>query len=149
MQIAKRQAVVNPENTFFSVKRFIGRRMNEVKDESKQIPYEVRCLRQLTRSRTWLIRLLLTTQVVEENQSVKIRSTNANKLFAPEEISAQVLRKLTDDAAKFLNDKVRATSLTDADGATSNCLAIEERSLHSLQGSLRALPLLDLTIESL
>ena len=37
MQIAKRQAVVNPENTFFSVKRFIGRKMNEVKDESKQV----------------------------------------------------------------------------------------------------------------
>lgn len=41
MQIAKRQAVVNPENTFFSVKRFIGRKMIEVKEESKQIPYQV------------------------------------------------------------------------------------------------------------
>lgn len=40
-QIAKRQAVVNPENTFFSVKRFIGRRMDEVKEESKQVPYKV------------------------------------------------------------------------------------------------------------
>jgi len=38
VQIAKRQAVVNPENTFFSVKRFIGRQMSEVKDESKQVP---------------------------------------------------------------------------------------------------------------
>src|SRR5690242_12987985 len=42
MQIAKRQAVVNPENTFFSVKRFIGRRMAEVKGESMQVPYQVR-----------------------------------------------------------------------------------------------------------
>ena len=42
VQIAKRQGVVNPENTFFSVKRFIGRKMNEVKDESKQVPYRVR-----------------------------------------------------------------------------------------------------------
>lgn len=41
MQIAKRQAVVNPENTFFSVKRFIGRKMEEVGDESKQVPYPV------------------------------------------------------------------------------------------------------------
>ncbi len=41
-QIAKRQAVVNPENTFFSVKRFIGRRMSEVGQESKQVPYQVR-----------------------------------------------------------------------------------------------------------
>ena len=37
LQIAKRQGVVNPENTFFSVKRFIGRKMDEVKDESKQV----------------------------------------------------------------------------------------------------------------
>jgi hypothetical protein len=41
MQIAKRQAVVNPENTFFSVKRFIGRKMDEVKEESTQVPYKV------------------------------------------------------------------------------------------------------------
>lgn len=41
VQIAKRQGVVNPENTFFSVKRFIGRKMNEVQDESKQVPYRV------------------------------------------------------------------------------------------------------------
>ena len=40
-QIAKRQAVVNPENTFFSVKRFIGRKGNEVQEECKQIPYKV------------------------------------------------------------------------------------------------------------
>lgn len=42
VQIAKRQAVVNPENTFFSVKRFIGRKMDEVKEESTQVPYKVR-----------------------------------------------------------------------------------------------------------
>lgn len=40
-QIAKRQGVVNPENTFASVKRFIGRKMNEVQEESKQVPYRV------------------------------------------------------------------------------------------------------------
>mmetsp|Transcript_18136 Transcript_18136/g.45685 ORF Transcript_18136/g.45685 Transcript_18136/m.45685 type:complete len:673 (-) Transcript_18136:667-2685(-) len=90
-QIAKRQAVVNPENTFFSVKRFIGRKMEEVKEESKQVPY----------------------QLMEDGQrNVKIRSTNANKEFAPEEISAQVLRKLTADAAKFLNDKVEKAVIT-------------------------------------
>lgn len=43
-QIAKRQAVVNPENTFFSVKRFIGRRIAEVTEEARQIPYQVRSL---------------------------------------------------------------------------------------------------------
>ena len=41
LQIAKRQAVVNPENTFFSVKRFVGRRMSEVTEECKQVPYQV------------------------------------------------------------------------------------------------------------
>ncbi len=52
-------------------------------------------------------------QVVEDgNRNVKIKSSNANKEFAPEEISAQVLRKLTADAAKFLNDKVEKAVIT-------------------------------------
>ncbi|KAF6259885.1 heat shock protein 70B [Scenedesmus sp. NREL 46B-D3] len=80
-QIAKRQAVVNPENTFFSVKRFVGRRMTEVTEECKQV-------------------------TSDGNGNVKIKCPNAGKDFAPEEISAQVLRKLTGDAAKFLNDSV-------------------------------------------
>lgn len=84
MQIAKRQGVVNPENTFFSVKRFIGRKMAEVGSESQQVPY----------------------RLADSAGAVKIKSTNAGKDFSPEEISAQVLRKLVDDAAKFLNDKV-------------------------------------------
>lgn len=90
-QIAKRQAVVNPENTFFSVKRFIGRKTEEVKDESKQVPYRV---------------------INDSNGNVKIASANAGKEFAPEEISALVLRKLTDDAAKFLGDKVGKAVIT-------------------------------------
>ncbi|PNG99907.1 Stromal heat shock-related protein, chloroplastic, partial [Tetrabaena socialis] len=89
-QIAKRQAVVNPENTFFSVKRFIGRRMTEVGSESKQVPY----------------------QVTEDGGNVKIKCPHAGKDFAPEEISAQVLRKLVADAAKFLNDKVEKAVIT-------------------------------------
>jgi chaperone protein DnaK len=90
-QIAKRQGVVNPENTFFSVKRFIGRKMNEVQDESKQVPYRVK---------------------EDSSGNVKIACPNAGKDFAAEEISAQVLRKLTDDAAKFLNDKVTKAVIT-------------------------------------
>ena len=90
-QIAKRQGVVNPENTFFSVKRFIGRKMGEVRDECKQVPYEV---------------------VEDAAGNVKIKCTNAGKDFAPEEISAQVLRKLTGDAAKFLNDSVGKAVIT-------------------------------------
>lgn len=84
-QIAKRQAVVNPENTFFSVKRFIGRKSSEVKAESKQVPYIVK---------------------EDATGNVKVVSSNVGKEFAPEEISAVVLRKLTEDAAKFLNDTV-------------------------------------------
>jgi L1 cell adhesion molecule like protein len=90
-QIAKRQAVVNPENTFFSVKRFVGRRMSEVTEECKQIPYVV---------------------IEDGNGNVKIKCPNAGKDFAPEEISAQVLRKLTGDAAKFLNDSVNKAVIT-------------------------------------
>ena len=88
-QIAKRQAVVNPENTFFSVKRFIGRKTEEVGEESKQVPYRV---------------------INDSNGNVKIASAHAGKEFAPEEISALVLRKLSDDAAKFLGDKVLPSS---------------------------------------
>lgn len=74
VQIAKRQAVVNPENTFASVKRFIGRKMNEVAEESKQVPYKVILERKLTcfwpaaKSRSWLttFRCLEFTLSVEE-----------------------------------------------------------------------------------
>merc|ERR1711937_920655 len=90
-QIAKRQAVVNPSNTFFSVKRFIGRKMTEVADELKQVPYDV----------------------IEDNKgNIKLKSTNANKEFAPEEISAQVMRKLVDDSQKFTGDKVEKAVIT-------------------------------------
>ena len=77
LQIAKRQGVVNPEDTFFSVKRFIGSKYDEVKEESTQVPYTVK---------------------KDEGGNVKIHSNHAGKDFAPEEISAQVLRKLVDDA---------------------------------------------------
>ncbi|KAL0013116.1 hypothetical protein SO802_000185 [Lithocarpus litseifolius] len=90
-QIAKRQAVVNPENTFFSVKRFIGRKMTEVDEESKQVSYRV---------------------VRDENGNVKLDCPAIGRQFAAEEISAQVLRKLTEDASKFLNDKVTKAVVT-------------------------------------
>ncbi|KAG1358889.1 hypothetical protein COCNU_08G003350 [Cocos nucifera] len=90
-QIAKRQAVVNPENTFFSVKRFIGRKMAEVDEESKQVSYRV---------------------MRDENGNVKLECPVIGKEFAAEEISAQVLRKLVDDASKFLNDKITKAVVT-------------------------------------
>jgi len=90
-QIAKRQAVINPENTFFSVKRFIGSKANEIKSESKELPYKV----------------------TEDNKgNFKITCSNLNKNFSPEEISAQVLRKLINDASTYLGQPVTQAVIT-------------------------------------
>ncbi|HEY9764022.1 MAG TPA: molecular chaperone DnaK [Trichocoleus sp.] len=89
-QIAKRQAVMNTENTFYSVKRFIGRRVDEVSNESTEVAYKV----------------------LTAGNSVKLDCPIAGKQFAPEEISAQVLRKLADDASKYLGEKVTQAVIT-------------------------------------
>lgn len=89
-QIAKRQAVMNPENTFYSVKRFIGRRYDEVGTESTEVAYKV----------------------LNVGNNVKIDCPQAGQQFAPEEISAQVLRKLADDAGKYLGEKVTQAVIT-------------------------------------
>lgn len=90
-QIAKRQAVMNPENTFYSVKRFIGRKFDEVTQESKEVAYKV---------------------LQGSGSNVKLDSPQQKKQFAPEEISAQVLRKLADDAAKYLGEPVTQAVVT-------------------------------------
>jgi molecular chaperone DnaK len=90
-QIAKRQAVMNPQNTFYSVKRFIGRRYDEVTNESKEVAYKT---------------------LRDSNGNVKLESTAQNKQFAPEEISAQVLRKLIEDASKYLGERVTQAVIT-------------------------------------
>ncbi len=89
-QIAKRQAVMNPENTFYSVKRFIGRRHNEVEHESTEVSYKV----------------------LNISGNVKLDCPAAGKQFAPEEISAQVLRKLVEDASKYLGETVTQAVIT-------------------------------------
>ncbi|WP_299407812.1 molecular chaperone DnaK [Acaryochloris sp. IP29b_bin.148] len=89
-QIAKRQSVMNPENTFYSVKRFIGRRQDEVTHETTEVSYKV----------------------LNEGGSIKLDCPAAGKKFAPEEISAQVLRKLVDDASKYLGEKVTQAVIT-------------------------------------
>ena len=89
-QIAKRQAVMNPENTFYSVKRFIGRRPDEVTNELTEVAYKV----------------------LTNGNAVKLESSNASKQFAPEEISAQALRKLIDDASKYLGEQVTQAVIT-------------------------------------
>ena len=90
-QIAKRQAVMNPQNTFYSVKRFIGRKFDEVTNESKEVAYKV---------------------LRDSNGNVKLEGPAQNKQFAPEEISAQVLRKLIDDASKYLGETVTQAVIT-------------------------------------
>jgi molecular chaperone DnaK len=90
-QIAKRQAVINPGNTFFSVKRFIGSKVNEVSDESKELPYKV---------------------IEDQNGNLKINCSSLNKDFSPEEISAQVLRKLINDASTYLGQEVTQAVIT-------------------------------------
>ncbi len=81
---------MNTENTFYSVKRFIGRRYDEVSGESKQVAYKV----------------------MKVGENVKIDAPAASKQFAPEEISAQVLRKLVDDASKYLGETVTQAVIT-------------------------------------
>jgi molecular chaperone DnaK len=88
-QIAKRQAVLNAENTIYSAKRFIGRRFAEVQSEIKNVPYKV---------------------VPGPNDAV--RFLIMDKQYSPEEISAQILRKLVDDAAKYLGEKVTDAVIT-------------------------------------
>jgi molecular chaperone DnaK len=88
-QVAKRQAVLNPQATVYSAKRFIGRRWGEVDAESKIVSYNV---------------------VKDPNDAVRFEIRG--KQYAPEEISALVLRKLAEDAAKFLGERVTEAVIT-------------------------------------
>jgi molecular chaperone DnaK len=88
-QIAKRQAALNPERTIYSIKRFMGRKYSEVTEELKQVPYKV---------------------VAGPNDAVRIDIDG--KLYSPEEISSHILRKLADDATKYLGEKVKDVVIT-------------------------------------
>nr|YP_010198033.1 Hsp70-type chaperone [Gracilaria multipartita]UAD86449.1 Hsp70-type chaperone [Gracilaria multipartita] len=90
-QIAKRQAVMNPENTFYSVKRFIGRKKDELANELQQSSYNVK---------------------TDSNSNIKLECPALGKDFAPEEISAQVLRKLVEDASTYLGQQVTQAVIT-------------------------------------
>ncbi len=87
--LAKRQAVMNPEHTVFSAKRFVGRKWGEVDEESKQVPYQV-----------------------EKGDGDVIRFNIQGKSIAPEEISAQVLRKLVNDAESYLGETITDVVVT-------------------------------------
>ncbi len=87
--LAKRQAIMNPEATIFSAKRFIGRKYDEVSEEMKIVPYKV---------------------ARGDNDAVYFDIQG--KAYAPEEISAQVLRKLVDDASNYLGEKITDAVVT-------------------------------------
>ena len=90
-QTAKRQAVINPENTVYSIKRFIGRRFNEVETERKMVPYEV---------------------VEGSGGDVRVKIPATKKEYSPQEISAMVLGKLKADAEAYLGEKVSQAVIT-------------------------------------
>ncbi len=87
--LAKRQATLNPDGTLFSVKRFIGRKFNEVGSELKIVPYKV-----------------------NEGPNGAVRFSVGGKEYAPEEISASVLRKLVGDASSYLGEKITDVVIT-------------------------------------
>jgi len=88
-QVAKRQAITNPENTVYSIKRFMGRRYDEVVEEAKRIPYKV-------------------TKGPHDDARVEIQG----KVYSPPEISAMILQKLKAAAEDFLSEKVGKAVIT-------------------------------------
>jgi molecular chaperone DnaK len=90
-QMARRQTVLNPQNTFFAVKRYIGRKYSELNPESKRVPYTIR---------------------KDEVGNIKIACPRLSREFAPEEISAMVMKKLADDASRYLGEPVTGAVIT-------------------------------------
>src|SRR5438309_7465989 len=88
-QVAKRQAITNPANTVFSIKRFMGRKFSEVTEEMKMVPFEV---------------------LQGPNGDVRVKA--AGKEYAPPEISAMILQKLKADAEAYLGEPVSDAVVT-------------------------------------
>src|ERR687892_181426 len=88
-QLARRQAILNPKGTIYSVKRFMGRKFDEVQEEAQQVTFDV-------------------VPDDQGNARIKVR----DKLYAPEEISALILRKLADDAGRHLGERVTEAVIT-------------------------------------
>jgi len=90
-QVAKRQAVINAENTFYSVKRFIGSKISELNAESTNVAYKV---------------------ISDKNENIKLECPALDTRFSPEEISAQVLRKLVEDTSKYIGQNIDEAVIT-------------------------------------
>jgi len=88
-QVAKRQAITNPDNTIFSIKRFMGRRYGEVENEIKEVPYKV---------------------AKGSNDTVRVKIQD--KEYTPQEISAMILQKMKQTAEDYLGQKVSAAVIT-------------------------------------
>jgi molecular chaperone DnaK len=88
-QVAKRQAVTNPENTVYSIKRFMGRRYNEVGDEMKQVPY-----------------------IIQQASNGDVRVKTGDNDYSPPEVSAMILQKLKQAAEDYLGQKVSQAVIT-------------------------------------
>lgn len=88
-QPAKRQAITNPKNTIFSIKRFMGRMINEVRDEMTKVPYEV---------------------IPEENNSARVKV--GDRVYSPPEISAMILQKMKKTAEDYLGHPVTEAVIT-------------------------------------
>ena len=90
-QLARRQLVLNPRNTFANLKRFVGRQWDELEDDSLSVPYSVRA---------------------NDQGNVRVVCPATEREYAPEELVASVLRKLCDDAATYLGEPVEAAVIT-------------------------------------
>jgi molecular chaperone DnaK len=88
-QIARRQAITNPENTVYSIKRFMGRRFEEVGDETRRVPYKI-------------------VKAANGDAGVELRG----KRYSPPEISARILGKLKRAAEEYLGEKVTEAVIT-------------------------------------
>ncbi len=90
-QMARRQTELNPQNTFYGFKRFMGRKYGELSPQSKQVPYTIR---------------------KDEDGNIKIKCPKLNREYAPEEISAMILQKLADEASRYLGEPVTGAVIT-------------------------------------
>src|SRR5436189_6463598 len=92
-QIARRQAITNPENTVYSIKRFMGRKFEEIQEETKRVPYKV-------------------VKASNGDAGVEVEIEGKPKVFTPPEISAMILGKLKADAEMRLGEKITQAVIT-------------------------------------